>query len=371
MTILVFLPTLPAYRKSFLSEVNRKLREAGVSFAVLHGSTSRKTIKETEDCDFVVKPLVTKERDFLNSTFTTLALLSKNIEDMNPSGVVFLFNPGILSFWEGIFYCYRKRIPYGIWSSGYTRPGLSGFKVAVRNYLLNIVYKNASVHICYGSGHSDYLKLLGIDKSKIFIAQNTINVERIISSTDLNSFQNKYGTELKILFVGAVIKNKNLKLSMKVIDNLISKGLNISFTIVGDGEERGNLVEFWNGLRNREYINIVGSKYGDELNQIFREAELFLLTGSGGLAINEAMAYGLPVISTYGDGTVKDLLGDSPLLLHATTEDEVTSRIEYFYSLDRSDKINIALSNRKSILAKASMSNMVDNYLGALSELVK
>jgi glycosyltransferase involved in cell wall biosynthesis len=38
------------------------------------------------------------------------------------------------------------------------------------------------------------------------------------------------------------------------------------------------------------------------------EADLFVLPGTGGLAIQEAMSYGLPVIVAQGDGTQDDLV---------------------------------------------------------------
>ncbi len=41
---------------------------------------------------------------------------------------------------------------------------------------------------------------------------------------------------------------------------------------------------------------------------ISAEADLFVLPGTGGLAVQEAMSYGLPVIVAQGDGTQDDLV---------------------------------------------------------------
>ena len=41
------------------------------------------------------------------------------------------------------------------------------------------------------------------------------------------------------------------------------------------------------------------------------EADLFVLPGTGGLAVQEAMSYGLPVIMGQGDGTNDDLVRPS------------------------------------------------------------
>jgi glycosyltransferase involved in cell wall biosynthesis len=44
------------------------------------------------------------------------------------------------------------------------------------------------------------------------------------------------------------------------------------------------------------------------LEPIFAGADLFVLPGTGGLAVQEAMAHGLPIIVARGDGTQDDLV---------------------------------------------------------------
>jgi glycosyltransferase involved in cell wall biosynthesis len=75
---------------------------------------------------------------------------------------------------------------------------------------------------------------------------------------------------------------------------------------VGDGPERKSLEE----LAKEIYpgAEFVGAKHGAELKPYFMEADLFVLPGTGGLAIQEAMSYGLPVIVAQGDGTQDDLV---------------------------------------------------------------
>ena len=52
----------------------------------------------------------------------------------------------------------------------------------------------------------------------------------------------------------------------------------------------------------------MGAKHGEELKPYFEEADLFVLPGTGGLAVQEAMSYGLPIIVAQGDGTQDDLV---------------------------------------------------------------
>jgi len=76
--------------------------------------------------------------------------------------------------------------------------------------------------------------------------------------------------------------------------------------IVGDGPERAAL----DSLAKEIYpaAEFIGAKHGAELKPYFEQADLFVLPGTGGLAVQEAMSYGLPVIVAKGDGTQDDLV---------------------------------------------------------------
>ena len=75
----------------------------------------------------------------------------------------------------------------------------------------------------------------------------------------------------------------------------------------------GQGMDTWNAWR-RQNLSIQPDLRGAHLSGAdlrefdFREADLFVLPGTGGLAIQEAMSYGLPVIVAKGDGTQDDLV---------------------------------------------------------------
>ncbi|MCC6568440.1 MAG: glycosyltransferase family 4 protein, partial [Anaerolineales bacterium] len=81
---------------------------------------------------------------------------------------------------------------------------------------------------------------------------------------------------------------------------------NVRLVIVGDGPAR----EAFEELAAEIYpsAEFVGAKHGEELKAHFEAADLFVLPGTGGLAVQEAMSYGLPVIVAQGDGTQDDLV---------------------------------------------------------------
>ena len=106
-----------------------------------------------------------------------------------------------------------------------------------------------------------------------------------------------------MLFVGRLQARKRLDSLLRACAQIPSQP---KLVIVGDGPERKSLEE----LAKEIYPNtkFVGAKHGMELARYFMEADLFVLPGTGGLAIQEAMSYGLPVIVAQGDGTQDDLV---------------------------------------------------------------
>jgi glycosyltransferase involved in cell wall biosynthesis len=108
-----------------------------------------------------------------------------------------------------------------------------------------------------------------------------------------------------VLFVGRLQARKRLDLLLQACAAL-PKDLQPHLILVGDGPERGPL----EALAKTIYpaAEFPGARHGPELVPYFAAADLFVLPGTGGLAVQEAMSYGLPVIMGKGDGTNDDLV---------------------------------------------------------------
>lgn len=372
MKIIIILPTLPIYRKEFLNYLSEQLRECGIDLIVFHGFTKKKTIKHLDGKMFNSIAFETKEFSFGGITFTILKGLKQRLIQEKPDGIIMLFNPAIISFVNVLRLCMRKHIPYAIWSCGYIRPELNGLLVQIREKFLNFFDKRARAHIAYHTMRKEYLTSLGINPKNIFVAQNTIDTESIIHSYNLNETNLKrFGDKLNVLFVGALIKGKCLKEAMESIDALITKQMSISFNIIGGGDILEDLRLYRNTLIHKNDIHLLGAKYGDELKSYFLNSDVFLLAGSGGLAINEAMAYGLPIISANGDGSVRDLIENNGYLLHNFgCKYEIQESVTKFYKLSRKEKIAMSENSVRIIKNKATISLMVENYKNAIFYLL-
>ena len=82
-------------------------------------------------------------------------------------------------------------------------------------------------------------------------------------------------------------------------------------TIIGNGPEMENLQYRAENLGLTGRVVFVGAIYDPfTLGQYMHESSIYVLAGMGGLSINEAMCYSLPVICSVCDGTEKDLIQD-------------------------------------------------------------
>jgi glycosyltransferase involved in cell wall biosynthesis len=106
-----------------------------------------------------------------------------------------------------------------------------------------------------------------------------------------------------ILFVGRLQERKRVDHLLRACAQLASKP---RLVIIGDGPERERLQTLAQDVYPE--AEFIGAKHGAELKPYFARADLFVLPGTGGLAIQEAMSYGLPVIVAQGDGTQDDLV---------------------------------------------------------------
>jgi len=110
---------------------------------------------------------------------------------------------------------------------------------------------------------------------------------------------------LTVLFVGRLQARKRVDILLRACAAL-PEDLQPRLVIVGDGPAREEFESLAQQIYSR--AEFVGARHGEALESYFSAADLFALPGTGGLAVQQAMRYGLPVIVAQGDGTQDDLV---------------------------------------------------------------
>ena len=95
------------------------------------------------------------------------------------------------------------------------------------------------------------------------------------------------------------------------------------------------------------------------------------MPGTGGLGVNEAMAYQLPIISTHGDETVFDLIDGNGFFLHHFGDiQEEKEALKKFIELKPEEKMRMAKRSEELILQRASFENLVNKHAEACKLLI-
>jgi glycosyltransferase involved in cell wall biosynthesis len=377
--VLILMPTLPRYRNRFLGQLCASLRNE-CDILVAHGDTLRDKVVVFEESDeFKAINLHSLRFKLLRYKLEWQKGLFTLVSRYRPDVVVMAFNSGVISYWIILLMCMARQIPYVLWSSGYERPEIQGLRKKIKDLITRHFTMCASAHICYGTKYANRLREFGIDNSKIFIAQNTIDIDAILSgqsSFDKEGSKKSLGLEgysAVFLHVGALIRSKNLDRAMLAISTLKGLGYRPMFIIVGAGNDSHRLREliFKEGLQND--VLLAGPKYDQSLRDYFVAADVFLLPGTGGLAVNEAMAYSLPIISTVGDGTIPDLLEDkrNGFLIHDPSIESIRDACKGFLELSQEERIRMGEESLGLVKERGALANMVDGYARAIRSVCR
>ena len=156
--------------------------------------------------------------------------------------------------------------------------------------------------LTYSRRGADEYAALGFPADKIFVAPNAAAPR---PTRPMPSRPPVFDGQPNVLFVGRLQARKRVDLLLQACAAL-PENLRPRLVIVGDGPERRNLEAMAKTIYPS--AEFPGAKHGAELAPYFSAADLFVLPGTGGLAVQEAMSYGLPVIMGQGDGTNDDLV---------------------------------------------------------------
>lgn len=264
------------------------------------------------------------------SPFLFFSLIFKNPKVVICEGASNLANSMI-----AFLYCKIFGKKYIWWSLGKLQDRVYDKKRSAIDKIITYIERKSDRIITYSSVGKRYFKSLGIDDDKIIVAVNVIDTESKIDAiqqfTDAKELQEEYKQyDFISLFVGALTKEKSIERLLTAQKKLESKNLNIGTIIVGDGSHREELHEEAKKLEVQN-VHFVGKKITDSY-KYFSIADLFVLPGLGGLAISEAMCYGLPVIASIGDGCEVDLVSkENGIVDKDMTPEKLADYIQYFY----------------------------------------
>lgn len=188
-------------------------------------------------------------------------------------------------------------------------------------------------------------------------------VPMVCNPVDLDRFakpERRSHERFRFITAGRLSAVKNQQMMLRAFGAFLSKCHEAKLLILGRGEEEENLKALSEKLGIRERVEFVG--YVANVEEHLVNADVFLLSShyeAQPLSILEAMAAGLPVIST-DVGGVSDIVTDNGILIPADDGNALTRAMEKLY---KQPLLRAEMSDRaKKNVQRYDLSNTVAGY---------
>jgi colanic acid/amylovoran biosynthesis glycosyltransferase len=154
----------------------------------------------------------------------------------------------------------------------------------------------------------------GCDEKKIVVHYSGIDCSKF----EYSQRHRTNGEHIKVLTIARLVGKKGVAFAIEAVAGLISKGEKILYTVIGDGILYENLKHLIERMGIEQHVKLLGWKTQEETKLLLQESHVLVapsLTSESGdqegipNAIKEAMASGLPVISTFHSG-IPELVTD-------------------------------------------------------------
>jgi glycosyltransferase involved in cell wall biosynthesis len=321
------------YRIPLFNELNRKFKEKDIEFKIVFaakGYKRRRFNLDFTEMEFDYEILNSPKINFGNieRTFFTYAGINRLISRYKPDKIIVLgFSIATIKIWLRSFF---HKIEYIIWSGAIDFPGrLDSF---LRKFERKLLISRASAYVAYGSKAKEYLVKMGAPAEKIFIAINTIDTKFFNDETSKIKSLLRKTEQTHFIYIGYLVPRKNVNKLIEVIELVAQSRNDFVLDILGDGSERDDLEKMTARKRLSEVIKFHGFIQKANLPEFLASSACFLFQTDfdvWGLVVNEAMASGVPVLSSINAGATYDLIinGKTGFIVDYNNKKDVVQKI--------------------------------------------
>jgi len=285
------------------------------------------------------------------------------LESQNPDVLILEANSRYLSSRLALQWMHKRGRPVIGWGLGFPekKGKLADFRKKIRKKFLT----QFDALIAYSHKGAEEYIANGFPANKVYVATNAVTgppKEKPPNRPD------ELSNQPIVLFVGRLQKRKRLELLFEACATLHLDSLPVVW-VVGDGSYRRE----YEYLANKIYpeVHFFGAKYGQELENIYKKADLFVLPGTGGLAVQQAMSYALPVIVAEGDGTQNDLVRpENGWLIKPDNQEDLVNALRNALA-NSSNLRRKGLVSYRIISEEVNIDKMVEVFISAINDVTR
>ncbi len=134
------------------------------------------------------------------------------------------------------------------------------------------------------------------------ICDDTVYKKIIPNAVDTQLFKPKIGEiafPIRLFFAARIVHRKGLIKLLRALKLLKKRGVQFHLTIMGDGEDRVNSLEYAKSNHLLSHISYIGEIKGEERAKYFTESDIFCapyVNEAASISVLEAISAGLPVV---------------------------------------------------------------------------
>ncbi len=251
--------------------------------------------------------------------------LTKVIGKLNPDVIITEANPRMLDTRSLRSYATRHHIPLVGWGLGTTNFFGHGFS-RFRRWRRSTTLRRFDGVVAYSElAREQYIQECGCDPESVFVAHNATTSPPLASERRTPPPIGPDAARFEIVSIGRLVQQKNYELLLSAVARIREQDASLRIVLIGDGPHRATLESRARALNVP--CEFTGHLEGPALRQRAQAADLFVLPGLGGLAIQQAMSFGLPIIASEADGTERDLIRTNGWRFESGNIDSLVSAI--------------------------------------------
>lgn len=342
------------YRVSIYNYFNERFKKHGYEF-IVRSNTLQRSNKNPLLFDF-------DEIEFKFNKYRN------EINKIKPDVVVLFLHLKEPIYWQLAHWLKIKKIPFVYWNKAINYDDQNN---TLRNAMFHYMHSLADAIILYSQHEKENIKKK--NRHKLFYANNTINFKDFpavtLSKNEIKKEMN-IPFEKVVLFAGRMGtqgRRKKVDHLLKVFNEI--KRPDVGLIIVGSGMSDSNKKMI--NKKNTIYLGEVHDPENVKISKIFSMADIFSIPGHIGLGINQAMYYGLPVVTEKGGQPpeINYLLdGETGFLVEDNDINSLKQKIIYLIDNDEKRK-EFSRRSKEHILNIANIDNMYEAFLNCCNGL--
>ena len=248
-------------------------------------------------------------------------------------------------------------------------------------------YARVAGTLNYSTAAYDILPSYGVKREQIHVTYNSTDTEALWreKAAVLAGPALLPPSERRLLHIGRLVKWKRVDLLIEAFARTLTQYPDAELVIVGNGPELDNLKKQAaslglplrskeeNGVDGRGCVRFIGAVYDPkELGAYMNEATVYVLAGMGGLSINDAMTYALPVVCSVCDSTERDLVTDgrNGLFFRDGDADSLTEKILQLLASPQECR-RMGQESERIIREQINIDTVSERYLKAFADFLR